>query len=78
MKEYYAKDLPDMSKQIVAELTTQLEAVQEEMASTMDNFSNTLEPDLLDYYTYQYKAHQIKYGYLLKKLKKIYYEKNLS
>ncbi len=56
-------------------LKEELSKVQEEMAATLYNFENTTEPELLDYYTYFYKAEQIKYGYILKKLKKVYYNK---
>ncbi|MEG0906930.1 MAG: DUF2508 family protein [Cellulosilyticaceae bacterium] len=47
--------------------------VQEEMAATLTNFSDTTDPELLEYYTYYYKANEIKHSYLLRKLKKIYY-----
>ncbi len=47
--------------------------LQEEMAATLNQFSDVTEPELVDYYTYYYKANEIKHTYLLKKLKKIYY-----
>lgn len=47
--------------------------VQEEMAVTLNNFSNAIEPELLEYYTYFYKASEIKHTYMLKRLKKLYY-----
>ena len=50
--------------------------VQEEMAAALDSFSDVIEPELMDYYTYCYKANEIKHSYLLKKLKKIYYNRN--
>ena len=55
-------------------LADEITALHEEMAVTLNNFSDTIEPDLLEYYTYYYKASQIKHGYLLRKLKKLYYE----
>ncbi|PHV70033.1 DUF2508 domain-containing protein [Sporanaerobium hydrogeniformans] len=47
--------------------------LQEEMAVTLNQFSDVTEPELVDYYTYYYKANEIRHSYLLKKLKKIYY-----
>ncbi|MEF9958854.1 MAG: DUF2508 family protein [Niameybacter sp.] len=55
-------------------LADEITALHEEMAATLANFSDTIEPELLEYYTYYYKASQIKHSYLLKKLKKLYYE----
>lgn len=57
-------------KQVLAD---EIGKVQEEMAATLTNFSDTTDPELLEYYTYYYKANEIKHGYLLRKLKKIYY-----
>ncbi len=50
--------------------------VQEEMAAALESFSDVIEPELMDYYTYCYKANEIKHSYLLKKLKRIYYNSN--
>lgn len=50
--------------------------VQEEMAAALSSFSDVIEPELMDYYTYCYKAGEVKHSYLLKKLKQIYYPKN--
>jgi hypothetical protein len=47
--------------------------VQEEMAAALNSFSDVTDPELVDYYTYCYKANEVKHSYLLKKLKKIYY-----
>jgi hypothetical protein len=55
-------------------LASEVSKVQEEMAATLNSFSDVVEPELVDYYTYCYKANEIKHSYLLKKLKKIYYE----
>lgn len=54
-------------------LTKEVNQVQNEMAAAMSNFSGTTDPELLEYYTYYYKANEIKHGYLLKKLKQVYY-----
>lgn len=62
-------------KRILAE---EINALHEEMAATLNNFSDTVDPELLEYYTYYYKASQLKHSYLLKQLKKIYYEKSNS
>lgn len=55
-------------------LADEIIALHEEMAVTLNNFSDTIEPELLEYYTYYYKASQIKHSYLLRRLKKLYYE----
>ncbi len=54
-------------------LTQEIGYLQEEMAATMLHFSDEVDPDMVDYYTYYYKAAEIKHTYLLKRLKKIYY-----
>lgn len=54
-------------------LIHEINIVQEEMAATLLQFSNTIEPELLDYYTYCYKANELRHSYLVKKLKSIYY-----
>lgn len=54
-------------------LKEEIYKLQEEMAATLSNFSNTIEPELLEYYTYFYKAIEVKHSYMLKRLKKIYY-----
>ena len=65
-REYYKKKLA------IKELTQEVKRLQEEMAVTLSNFSNTTEPQLLEYYTYDYKAKQIRHSYILKKLKELY------
>lgn len=47
--------------------------VQEEMSAALSSFSDVIEPELMDYYTYSYKANELKHTYLIKKLKQIYY-----
>ena len=46
----------------------------EEMAAAFNQFQVVVEPDLIDYYTYAYKASMVKHNYLIKKLKKLYYQ----
>ena len=55
-------------------LAEEINALHEEMAATLQNFSDTVEPELLEYYTYCYKASQLKHSYLMRQLKKIYYD----
>mgnify|MGYP000860397926 FL=1 len=55
-------------------LKEEIERVQEEMAAALNNFSDVVDPALVEYYTYCYKANQIKHGYLLRRLKSLYYE----
>lgn len=65
--------LLERQKQETEVLAREVGLVQEEMAATLNNFSGTTDPELLEYYTYYYKANQIKHGYLLKRLKAVYY-----
>ncbi|QEH68318.1 DUF2508 family protein [Cellulosilyticum sp. ST5] len=46
--------------------------VQKELAATLEGFENVVDPDLVDYYSYSYKATEAKYTYLIKKLKTLY------
>lgn len=57
-------------------LAIEVSKVQEEMAATLNCFQDVMEPELLDYYTYSYKANEVKHSYLMKKLKAIYYKVN--
>lgn len=54
-------------------LAEAINTVQEEMAATLENFSEVVDPELLEYYTYAYKANEVKHSYLLKRLKRLYY-----
>ncbi|MGL4361720.1 MAG: DUF2508 family protein [Cellulosilyticaceae bacterium] len=70
------RDNYDMSEALQREtdkLAEEVGYLQEEMSATLDHFSDALDPELLDYYMYYYKAAEIKHGYLLRKLKKLYY-----
>ncbi len=73
-REYIAREKANREER--EQLTEEITAVQEDMAATLKQFSATVEPELLDYYTYCYKANQIKHSYLIKKLKRIYYNKD--
>ena len=42
------------------------------------NFENVVEPDLIDYYIYELKAIQTRYGYLLGKAKELENKRNLE
>lgn len=65
-------------KQEAEQLAYEVNQLQEEMAATLNLFSDTVDPELVDYYTYYYKAAEIKHSYLLKRLKKVYYEDKSS
>ena len=47
---------------------------QVELAAVLDGFENVIDPDLVDYYSYSYKATEAKYTYLIKRLKTLYYK----
>lgn len=55
------------------ELIRDIEQAYKEMITMFHHFDYAVEPDLIEYYTYQYKAAQIKYDYLLRCMKEIYY-----
>lgn len=56
------------------ELLREIEEVYKEMHIASSHFNTTIEPDLIEYYIYQYKAAQIKHGYLLRSIKELYYD----
>lgn len=51
------------------ELVKNLKIAQLEFESAINNYEFAKEPDLVDYYTYNIKATQTRYQYLLKKAK---------
>lgn len=57
-------------------LLQEIEEANKEMITAFNHFEYVTDPDLIEYYTYQYKAAQIKYGYLLRCMKKLYYSKS--
>lgn len=51
------------------ELVKNLKIAQIEFETAVNNYEFANEPELVDYYTYNIKATQTKYQYLLKKVK---------
>lgn len=51
------------------ELVKNLKIAQTEFETAVNNYEFADEPELVDYYTYNIKATQTKYQYLLKKVK---------
>ena len=51
------------------ELVKNLKIAQAEFETAVNNYEFANEPELVDYYTYNIKATQTKYQYLLKKVK---------
>lgn len=76
MKKREKKLYDEKREEEKRELARAINELHEEMAATLNHFSDTVEPELLEYYTYYYKASQLKHSYLIKQLKKIYYEQN--
>jgi hypothetical protein len=72
MKRKQQKEKENKRRLEIQYLTQEIKDLQEEMAATLSNFSNTIEPQLLEYYTYDYKAKEIRHSYILKKLKGLY------
>lgn len=54
------------------ELLDEIREAYREMTATFSHFDNAVEPELIEYYTYKYKADQIKYDYLIRCMKKLY------
>ena len=52
------------------EMVDILKKAQEELDVAMNNYEFADDPELVDYYTYNIKAAQMKYEYLLRKIKK--------
>ena len=53
-------------------IENEVNKTRQEMAVALNQFEVVTDPELIDYYTYTYKASIAKYGYLMKKLKKLY------
>lgn len=53
-------------------LTSEIEEAYLEMATTLNHLNQTTDPELIEYYAYKYKADQLKYGYLIRCMKKIW------
>lgn len=56
-------------------LAIEIEDAYREMTTTFSHFEYATDSELIEYYTYKYKAAQIKYDYLIRCMKKVYYEK---
>lgn len=54
-------------------LTEEIDEAYLEMTDTFSHFEHATDPELIEYYTYKYKADQIKYDYLIRCMKKLYY-----
>lgn len=52
-----------------SELIKNLKNAQDELEIAVNNYEFANEPELVDYYTYNIKAAQTRYEYLLKKVK---------
>lgn len=53
----------------VLNLLENLKNAQNEFETAINNYEFAIEPELIDYYTYNIKATQTRYQYLLKKAK---------
>lgn len=56
-------------------LVTEIAEAYREMTTTFSHFECATDPQLIEYYTYKFKADQIRYGYLIRCMKKIYHDK---
>lgn len=56
-------------------LIGEIDEAYRKMTTTFSHFECATDPELIEYYTYKYKADQIRYGYLIRCMKKIYYNK---
>ena len=52
-------------------LINEIDEAYREMTTTFSHFESATSPDLIEYYTYKYKADQIKYGYLIRCMKQL-------
>lgn len=76
---YFSKRRPTMNKnnkmsdKEKESIEKEIYNTQAELAVVLDRFENVIDPDLVEYYTYSYKATEAKYTYLMKRLKSLYY-----
>lgn len=54
-----------------ANLMLEIKAIKTQLQSAYNNFDHIQDSLMIDYYTYQIKAYEIKYEYLIKKAKEI-------
>lgn len=68
------KDVKEI-KDVVSEddmiLISQLKAAERELFEAREKMNSVVEEELIDYYIYELKALEMKYGFLLKKVKNI-------
>ena len=66
---YIMKKNNEKEKQKTNELIKNLKIAQNELEVAVNNYEYAKEPELVDYYTYNIKAAQARYEYLLKIIK---------
>ena len=66
---YIMKKFNEKEKQKENELIENLKIAQNELQVAVNNYEFAKEPELVDYYTYNIKAAQMRYEYLLRKVK---------
>lgn len=54
-------------------LISEIDEAYREMTTTFNHFEYATDPQLIEYYIYKYKADQIRYGYLIRCMKKLYH-----
>lgn len=69
MKTFYAKTGKAKEKGTQDELVQELLTTQRELYSAYADFENVIDPDLIDSCIYQLKAAQLKYKFLLNRVK---------
>ena len=75
MREYYLNEgnsIQDKSEdEIKKELITTINNVILDLNTAHENYNNAVGEELIDYYSYQIKAFQSKYDYLIKVVKRM-------
>ena len=75
MREYYLNEgnsIKDKSEdEIKKELITSINNVILDLNTAHENYNNAVGEELIDYYSYQIKAFQSKYDYLIKVIKRM-------
>jgi len=66
---YIMKKFNDKRKTQESDWIKSLKNAQNELEVAVNNYEFANEPELVDYYTYNIKAAQMRYEYLLKKVK---------
>lgn len=65
-----AKTKKENVKTLRKEYISDIKTAKEELDNAISNFSYATEPELIDLYTYQIKAAQVKYNYHLMRAKR--------